>query len=72
MTSLLPGTESLALNKKFPLSFEDTDFVIQIPKLDGWFARLAKLRDLKKDLGAAEEVMTKTQLKILDIAPPPL
>ena len=70
MTSLLPGTGSLALNKKFSLSFEDTDFVLQTPKLDGWFAHLAKLRGLKKDLGTAEEVMTKTQLKILDIAPP--
>jgi hypothetical protein len=75
MTSGISTEASKAISKEFPIEFIDTDFAIKPPKLDGWIGRRAQSRPdkgLLKTINATEDSLTKAQLKIMDIAPPPL
>jgi hypothetical protein len=61
---------SKAISKRFDFEFEDKSFSIKPPKLDSFMSRRAKDSNRSKTIGAVEEALTATQLKIMDIAPP--
>jgi hypothetical protein len=61
---------SKAISKRFEFEFEDKSFSIKPPKLDSFMSRRAKDSNRSKTIGAVEEALTATQLKIMDIAPP--
>ncbi len=72
MTKGIPTETSKAISKQFLLEFVDAEFSLKPPKLDGWISRRAPLktdRGVVRSINAAEESFTKTQLRIMDIAP---
>ncbi|EFX69258.1 hypothetical protein DAPPUDRAFT_113810 [Daphnia pulex] len=62
--------DSKAISKRFEFEFEDKSFSIKPPKLDSFMSRRAKDSNRSKTIGAVEEALIATQLKIMDIAPP--
>ncbi|KZR97418.1 Uncharacterized protein APZ42_007730, partial [Daphnia magna] len=62
--------QSKLVSKEFPLRFEEEDFSLKPPKLDGWMGRRAKEKNVLKTVNSMEETLIKTQLKIMDIGPP--
>lgn len=58
------------MSKEFPLVFEEQNFSIAPPKLDGWMSRRAREKGVLKIVNAREEVYIRTQLKVMDIGPP--
>ncbi|KAK4005815.1 hypothetical protein OUZ56_010939 [Daphnia magna] len=70
MLKPLSGEESKAISKRFPMVFEDPDFGLKPPKLDGYMQRRAKDKGALKGVNSTEDVLITTQLKIMDIAPP--
>ncbi|KAI9554908.1 reverse transcriptase [Daphnia sinensis] len=69
MLKPLSGEESKAISKRFPMVFEDPDFGLKPPKLDGYIRR-AKDKGALKGVNSTEDVLINTQLKTMDIAPP--
>jgi len=61
--------QSKQTTTKFPLSFEEQDFSLMPPILDGFLSRRAREKGLFKIVSAREEALVKTQLKIMDIGP---
>ncbi len=70
LTTVLSADESIAISKKFEFVFEDPNFSIKPPKLDGFKLRNAKDKDREKAVNASKETFIQTQLKIMDIVSP--
>ncbi|KAI9555982.1 hypothetical protein GHT06_018540 [Daphnia sinensis] len=62
--------QSKLLSKEFPIAFEEENFTLKPPKLDGWMSRRARDKNTLKTVNSSEESLIKTQLKIMDIGQP--
>ncbi|KZR99710.1 Uncharacterized protein APZ42_004326, partial [Daphnia magna] len=73
MTKGISTESSKSISKEFALEYVDAEFSLRPPKLDGWISRRALLLPDKgtlKAINASEDSFAKTQLRIMDIAPP--
>ena len=61
---------SKATNKEFPLAFEEEDFSLKPPKLDGWVKRRASEKKASKAVESNDSCLSLIQLKIMDVVPP--
>ena len=61
---------SKATNKEFPFAFEEEDFSLKPPKLDGWVRRRASEKKASKAVETNDSCLSLIQLKIMDVVPP--
>jgi len=54
----------------FSLSFEELEFSLKPPKLDPYRERRANAKYVFSDVKAKDDILTKIQLVVIDIAPP--
>ena len=71
-TSSITSVQSKSISAEFPLSFEEGGFSLKPPKMNNYLLRRAKSKSMLKEVQIKGEALTKIQLKIMDIAPPPL
>jgi hypothetical protein len=66
----LSAEDSKVISKRFEFEFEEKSLSIKLPKLDSFMLRRAKDSNRSKVVGAVEDALIFTQLKIMDISPP--
>ena len=69
-TTPISSEQSKAVSTEFSLSFEEPDFSLKPPKLALYQERRVKSKGIFSDVKAKDDVLSKIQLVVMDIAPP--